>query len=398
MKSTCAFIIAFAAGNIATAAGANDHTPVETSTILPADIIGHIYYNVVTGERIATSFNNDIRPADGSTGGIVWIANNNETCADFPGSTVLLDDPNGSFGKPIEGSLLLDWGDIPSDTVVDCIQLSYFSAIQDVDLDSDSIGDGVEGFAATWFFFDADNGFNSCETRTALMGFIITNLPGQLDGGFGGYFLTIDLETSFGSSIAFEFGDTDSDLQGAAIHNPMINADVDSNGFGDADLDFDGNADFSYVIRYTQPGRVDFDNADGDSDTTTGVDGDPADADYTAVGMVTIKVPSANGAEPGWDIYNNGYNGTFGFDDFICNDGTGDTYNLGQADITMFGPSGTTDCPADFNNDGIVDILDVFAFLAAYNAADPAADLTGDGVVDILDVFAFLASYNAGCP
>ncbi len=57
-----------------------------------------------------------------------------------------------------------------------------------------------------------------------------------------------------------------------------------------------------------------------------------------------------------------------------------------------------TTCLADLTGDGIVDISDVFAFLAAYNATDPTADLTGDGVVDIADVFAFLGSYNTGCP
>ncbi len=53
---------------------------------------------------------------------------------------------------------------------------------------------------------------------------------------------------------------------------------------------------------------------------------------------------------------------------------------------------------ADMNSDGVLDILDVFAFLDAYNALDLVADLTGDGTIDVLDVFAFLDSYNMGCP
>ncbi len=59
---------------------------------------------------------------------------------------------------------------------------------------------------------------------------------------------------------------------------------------------------------------------------------------------------------------------------------------------------GGSSCLADFTGDGLLDIADVFAFLSAYNALDPAADLVVDGVIDILDVFAFLGSYNAGCP
>jgi hypothetical protein len=55
-------------------------------------------------------------------------------------------------------------------------------------------------------------------------------------------------------------------------------------------------------------------------------------------------------------------------------------------------------CPADFTDDGTLDIFDVFAFLDLYNAMDPSADFTADGSFDIFDVFAFLDEYNAGCP
>jgi len=54
--------------------------------------------------------------------------------------------------------------------------------------------------------------------------------------------------------------------------------------------------------------------------------------------------------------------------------------------------------PADFTGDGALDIFDVFAFLDAFNASDPAADFTGDGNLDIFDVFAYLDLFNAGCP
>jgi hypothetical protein len=56
------------------------------------------------------------------------------------------------------------------------------------------------------------------------------------------------------------------------------------------------------------------------------------------------------------------------------------------------------ECVADFTDDGELDIFDVFAFLNAFNAADPIADFTGDGAFDIFDVFAFLDAFNAGCP
>ena len=67
----------------------------------------------------------------------------------------------------------------------------------------------------------------------------------------------------------------------------------------------------------------------------------------------------------------------------------------GPSDYEVFGPAA---CPADFTDDGVLDIFDVFAFLDAFNAGDPAADFTGDGSFDIFDVFGFLDAFNAGCP
>jgi hypothetical protein len=55
-------------------------------------------------------------------------------------------------------------------------------------------------------------------------------------------------------------------------------------------------------------------------------------------------------------------------------------------------------CPADLNDDGLLNFFDVSAFLAAYNATDPAADFNGDGLFNFFDVSAFLTEYNAGCP
>lgn len=55
-------------------------------------------------------------------------------------------------------------------------------------------------------------------------------------------------------------------------------------------------------------------------------------------------------------------------------------------------------CPADFNGDGVRNILDFLAFLNAYNDGDPSADLNGDGVINTQDFTVFLNLYNEGCP
>ncbi len=54
--------------------------------------------------------------------------------------------------------------------------------------------------------------------------------------------------------------------------------------------------------------------------------------------------------------------------------------------------------PPDYLDDDILDISDINFFLLAYTTASLAADVTNNGVVDVLDVFAFLDLYLAGCP
>jgi len=91
---------------------------------------------------------------------------------------------------------------------------------------------------------------------------------------------------------------------------------------------------------------------------------------------------------------------------YSINPSTGSATDIGviEADGTWDGvtlvvdTAATAGCPADFTGDGTLDIFDVFAFLDAFNAMNPAADFTGDGSFDIFDVFAFLDAFNAGCP
>lgn len=54
-------------------------------------------------------------------------------------------------------------------------------------------------------------------------------------------------------------------------------------------------------------------------------------------------------------------------------------------------------CPADFNGSGLVEVIDIFAFLDAWFANDPRADFDGVGGVAVQDIFAFLGSWFSGC-
>jgi len=56
-------------------------------------------------------------------------------------------------------------------------------------------------------------------------------------------------------------------------------------------------------------------------------------------------------------------------------------------------------CPADINNDGLLNFFDVAAYIALYNANDPAADLAAPfGTLNFFDLAAYIGLYNAGCP
>jgi hypothetical protein len=56
-------------------------------------------------------------------------------------------------------------------------------------------------------------------------------------------------------------------------------------------------------------------------------------------------------------------------------------------------------CPADFNNDGLVNFFDISNFITAYNTQNPAADIAAPfGTFNFFDISAFIALYNAGCP
>jgi Bacterial Ig domain len=54
--------------------------------------------------------------------------------------------------------------------------------------------------------------------------------------------------------------------------------------------------------------------------------------------------------------------------------------------------------PADLTDDGVLNFLDVSAFLGAFGESDPVADFTNDGILNFLDVSAFLSAFSTSCP
>ena len=55
------------------------------------------------------------------------------------------------------------------------------------------------------------------------------------------------------------------------------------------------------------------------------------------------------------------------------------------------------DCPSDFNNDDVSDVLDLLAFLVEWFAENETADFNNDGITDVLDLLDFLSVWFPGC-
>lgn len=54
-------------------------------------------------------------------------------------------------------------------------------------------------------------------------------------------------------------------------------------------------------------------------------------------------------------------------------------------------------CPADYNNDAIVDFFDYLDFVADFSSSANSADFNGDTVIDFFDYLDFVAAFSSGC-
>ncbi len=70
---------------------------------------------------------------------------------------------------------------------------------------------------------------------------------------------------------------------------------------------------------------------------------------------------------------------------------------LNAADIAWVSQHGLPRCPADFNDDQVTDVSDIFSFLTAWFANHPKADFNGNNHADVQDIFSFLEVWFQGC-
>lgn len=414
---------------------------------------GHIYFNIATGEKITSLIDvGDVQQAVvGEPGTEIWISDTRAQCADQGYSTEYffgLDDPTGTSSLSLN-AICFDWGDIPFNTVVDCVQVHWVSDHVDTDTDSDSIADGIDGFAATWTYWDSMNGRSpqlDCVSNTIIQ-FRLFNLQGEYpvdSTALALWTADIDLGGSFGTSLTFEIGDDDSDLQGASVHNARSDLnDADSDSIPDIDMDADGLADWGWSIQFMQPGTVDVDDADGDDDWSTGIDGDiaalatagivfgsptPGHAEYNLITEEWEWVsdgPTAGATEDAFTLGTSDHPdgsgswtiaGTFWFGGLDCTPGSTTGYTpAAHFQTVLYSTSACgVQCPVDLpaevvpgacpHGDGALNFIDITNFLSLYGQGNLIVDFAGnpdgspDGVLNFLDVTAFLSMFAAGCP
>jgi len=429
------------AGLVGSAVGGEAPTRVDPS-VGQVKHIAHIYYNIATGEKITTLMQDGVQsPVDGSAVTEIWIADTGAQCETFGDLTsyfYAIDTFSNTTGGGCSGTscsneeFLFDWGDIAVDTVVDCVQVHWVSDHQDTDTDLDGVGDGVPGFAGNWVYYDAMNGRGpewGC-VNAPLISFRLFNLPGEIsdpnDDSISFYTMDIDLgaSSSFGTSMIFEIADTDSDLQGAAVHNSRMDLRFNGlPGIPDMDLDLDGLADWGWSVRFNQPGTIDVDNADGDSDPATGIDGDPLNVGSVGVvfGSPSPGHPEYDSIEGTWDwvsdgptagrtedVFNTGHidaisggialDGPWWFGGLSCTLDPDDPNDPGYVpaahfQTVLYGPvCNCGGCSADLNQDGALDFFDISFFLTNL------VDYNSDTVFDFFDISAFLSEFSVGCP
>ncbi len=382
MKST-SMVLALAAGSTI-AVGAMAAEPQLATGLAKVGSVGHMYINMRTGERIVTT-----GQVDRALSNTVWNNMDNTNNGNFfwgmDNATNAF--PDGTPG-PRVGSEALDWGDIgrhltapATASVVDCYRVSYATGVIGGGV---SITDPVVGFSIINAWYDDESGFSDT-TFTVAQAIQILDIPGGdpllPPGNFAGWILTVDLA---GTSLVFTLDGADEDLGGT--HDFGF-----SYGFEQNQVQALGTTGpFLILPGETGPEGLGFPTGGALTSTSYGVE-DVFD---------WFRAGPANGGP----LHDNlTMQGSFFFGGWIPGIPVTDPLFTPYASwgMELFSPGGAPVCPADCNGDGVVDVLDFFAFVGAFAggvATTPCPDNNGDGVVDVLDFFAFVGQFAAGCP
>jgi hypothetical protein len=194
-------------------------------------------------------------------------------------------------------------------------------------------------------------------------------------------------------------------------HAPLCGMDVQSDGRGLVNADFDNDGDQDVLMFNSRQAMVYYQNeivgADANAVTlffdTSGVAGLAPNGFGTRV-----ELSSASGDQL---RYMDGGTNYLSQSELSVHFGLGSDPD---ADITIEWSNGDTTelvgvqpgrytiralaCGADLTGDGSLNFFDISAFLSLYQEQHPQGDLNIDGVFNFFDVSAFLSEYQAGCP
>ncbi|MCC6675672.1 MAG: EF-hand domain-containing protein [Phycisphaerales bacterium] len=333
--------------------------PDVADELLPARIVGYIYINARTGERIET-----LAPA--SRRGEVFWQNSDiaGSCSYFYGQDRPTRDE--SLGRVKFGSTVVDWGDVAGPAVVDGFDFAMVGNIE-----PEEPGSIVEGFGIRVGFLERyDSRVNpggpvtepggagpAFETAAiTLMDFY--RGTGSCSDFWCSWAYTVDLE---GSGLEFTIGDTASGLGG--------------------DLDGDGLADFGYSFSFIQNQRE-----------PKGI-----------VGCFLVRPASLGGGGTATGVVDsfswfNSLTGPYQdyYADLDFGGGACPATPYASFYMNLYGPVAPSPCDAiDYNGDGLIDFGDYLEFLNRFERQDASADLTEDGVIDFGDWLEFYNRYDS---
>ena len=428
-KSTIALMLV--AG---TAVAANDLTPTK---VMPAKETRSLYISM-SGERIQMNNATDVRGEE--VRNVVWARNGVDPCGlsvdpdgldDIPGTadddnefTIWLHAAVGFTiaGLPRETMVTANWGDVPADSLINAFATWTWYDLQDGVQDPEN--DFVQGFDLTIGFVDGfDGDVPPADAVAQVINYNIgewEDAPSDLPPGYvvGTYFV-LDLDGG-ATDASFELGDTD----GMGPASGFFNA----NSFTDAAADaIDaptgvGLHDFGYYRAYNIPqGGTVIGGVTAYSGSFSDVTYVESQGDFFSFVLGTENGVATGGEFNATSVHINGLDDTTGLpagleDDsadhlgyFVSQVGGPGVFTCGGKGSTVgdtpindwmelfFDEGGGAPCVADFDGNGSVNILDVVAFIGAWNMG---LDYNGDMAVNILDVVAFINDWNAAenCP